>query len=391
MIDTDQHEARATAENYRHQRQAAEARANGFDALTREEYLTWTETHDAELIEIARRGGLNSEEAREAVDEYKSRIRTAVPGAPFDDTNIQLIVQGVVHEIESICRLGLIPIRDGVVHGVSPQLGLRASQMQVLGTKASIISVTLPFIPFINLVSKTFALCLPLYDDPTASVVCNDPAKVAAYIREHPILMRYWIRMLRSYAVEGWLPPRPLPQVNGILQSVVRIQLLKAMELFAIAHEYGHHALRHGEFTSTDADHDGFQHEYEADTFARAASAAIGSRSEPPNLYAMSGVGAVLVLGSLDLVRRAQSVLLNGDSRAVPSTTHPALKDRIQNIALLDGNAPPDYQEAYRDLRDCFLTILDNVWSDIEPVFKRLHVRGLRPNPGSPEAGGWLP
>jgi hypothetical protein len=84
LIDTDQHEARATAENYRHQRQAAEARANGFDALTREEYLTWTETHDAELIEIARRGGLNSEEAREAVDEYKSR-KAILPDLSWPD------------------------------------------------------------------------------------------------------------------------------------------------------------------------------------------------------------------------------------------------------------------------------------------------------------------
>jgi hypothetical protein len=349
------------------------------------------ETHDAELMEIAQRGGLNSEEAREAVDEYKSRIRTAVPGAPFDDTNIQVILQGAVHEIESICHLGQIPIRDGVVYGVSPQLGLEASQMQVVGTEASIISVTLPFIPFINLVSKTLALCLPMYDDPAASVACNDPAKVAAHIRTHPILMRYWIRILRSYAVEGWVPPRPLPQVNGIPQSVVRIQLLKGMELFAIAHEYGHHVLRHGEFTSTDATHNGFRHEYEADTFAQAASAAIGSRSEPPNPYAMSGVGAVLVLGGLDIVHRAKSVLLDGDSRLAPSTKHPPLKDRIQNIALLDANTPPDYQEAYRDLRDCFLTILDNLWADIEPVFKRLHARGLRPNPGSPDPDGWLP
>jgi hypothetical protein len=56
---------------------------------------------------------------------------------------------------------------------------------------------------------------------------CNDPIKVAAHMRSHPVLFRYWIRILRSYAVEGWPPPRPLPQVSGIRQSVLRIQLLE--------------------------------------------------------------------------------------------------------------------------------------------------------------------
>lgn len=387
----DEHEARVAAEDYRHQRQAAEARASGFDALTREDYLAWMEAHDAQLLEMAQRSGLSGEDARAAVDEYKSRIRMAPPGAPFDDTNFRLILEEVVHDIESICRQGQIPIRDGVVYGVSPQLGLQASQMGVLGTEASIIAVTLPFIPFCNLISKTLALCLPMQVSSSGPAACNDPIKVAAHMRSHPVLFRYWIRILRSYAVEGWPPPRPLPQVSGIRQSVLRIQLLRAMELFAIAHEYGHHVLRHAKVTPTDTTDDNFRLEYEADTFAQAASAAIGSRGEPPNLYAMSGVGAILILGSLDLVRRARSVLLRGESEFAPPTTHPPLKERIQHIALLDANAPEDYQEAYRDLRECFLAILEGIWVVIEPVFKRLHAGGVRPHPDSSDPGGWLP
>ena len=88
--------------------------------------------------------------------------------------------------------------------------------------------------------------------------------------------------------------------------------LIRAVEIFALAHEYGHHAMRHGVTDSSDQVVDALVEEHQADLFARSVSMAIGSREVPPNFYAMSGTGGVIILVALELVKRAKAVLETG-------------------------------------------------------------------------------
>jgi hypothetical protein len=84
----------------------------------------------------------------------------------------------------------------------------------------------------------------------------------------------------------GW-PPPGIHLISDIGTQAIRIMLLRAVELFALAHEYGHHVMRHGVTDTSEDTTDHFFEEHQADIFARSASLEIGSREMPPNFYAM--------------------------------------------------------------------------------------------------------
>jgi hypothetical protein len=391
----DEKDARALeldiAEDYRRQRQAADARHSGFDTMGRDGFLRWMEANEDVLTKIAENGGATGDAVREAVEEYKRTVSELPVGSPFDDVNAYLILKRIVREVETICREGQVPIRHGVVFGVSPELGLKASQMPVLTTEASIIAVSMPFLPFCNLVSKTLALSMPHTLDGQLCKVSNDPTEVSSNLRSQPALLAQWARIFSSYAIFGWPSDWAQLPIRGIGHNFTRIRLLSAMETFAVAHEYGHHVLKHGLHGSTGEVANRVEDEHEADIFARAISMTAGLQSDPPNFYAASGVGGVIMLGVLELVARTKAVLLTGSDQLQPRKTHPPLQRRIEYIAALDNNSPDDYRKAFIDMRTCFKSILENIWVEISPVFQDLHSQGIRPISDTEDPTGWLP
>jgi hypothetical protein len=188
-----------------------------------------------------------------------------------------------------------------------------------------------------------------------------------------------WAKIISSYAIFDWQPQDlDLPSLM-IEQDMTRMKILSAMEQFVVAHEYGHHILKHGDMVSTESKKDIILEEYEADTFARGVSTAIGSWEDPINLYSMSGAGAVIILGALDLVEKAKATLISGSDKVAVSKTHPMFNDRINMLAQNDQFASVEYQEIYNDMRECFMAIFSNIWDEIKPIFYGLHEDGVRP------------
>lgn len=167
--------------------------------------------------------------------------------------------------------------------------------------------------------------------------------------------------------------------------------LIRAVEIFALAHEYGHHAMRHGVTDSSDQVVDALVEEHQADLFARSVSMAIGSREVPPNFYAMSGTGGVIILVALELVKRAKAVLETGQDYFEPSASHPSLRDRVAHIARLDQHLPAEQRERAAEMRWCFIEIMEVIWDVVRPNIVKLHEEGVRPVKGAPDPGGWLP
>jgi hypothetical protein len=168
--------------------------------------------------------------------------------------------------------------------------------------------------------------------------------------------------------------------------------LLRAVELFALAHEYGHHVMRHGVTDTSEDTTDHFFEEHQADIFARSASLEIGSREMPPNFYAMSGTGGVIILGALDLLRRAKAILETGNDDTNPRNRHPPFVDRIAQMALLDQHlSSPGQRQGAATMRKCFVEIIEVIWETVRPNIVKLHAEGVRPLEGAPDPGGWLP
>lgn len=379
------------AENYRQQRQYAIATRTGFTPKTIEEQLQWIEDNSDLIFAVARGSGATKGDEAAVIEEYKQALLNTSKGSPLDDIHARQILERIIGEIEEACREHRIPIRSGVVYGVTPELGLRISQSAVLKTQASIIDVSIYFITFCNMITKTLARSLPQYPAGELMKVSNDPSEVRVRPQQSPDLVTDWARIFSSYAELGW-PPPGIHLITDTATQAVRYMLIRAVELFAIAHEYGHHIMMHGVASaSSEETADPFVEEHQADIFARSASIAIGSRENVPNFYAMSGTGGVIILGALDLVRRAKAILETGNDQTPPRERHPPVADRIAHIALLDEHLAPNQREAAVDMRRCFLEIIEIIWEAVRPHLVDLHSQGIRPIQGAPDPGGWLP
>jgi hypothetical protein len=173
--------------------------------------------------------------------------------------------------------------------------------------------------------------------------------------------------------------------------SITRVQLLYAMERFALAHEYAHHIGAHGKRSVLLAgtDNTGKHEEYEADLFALSLTRYQGYSETPQNLYSVSGAGAVLLLKCWECVRRARRVLLTGDDSLPPASTHPEVAERITAFRELDPHLPDHERRAFTQIREDFEIVIDAVWKELRPVYIEMHRLGLKPEQS--QLATWLP
>jgi hypothetical protein len=323
---------------------------------------------------LARTYTINDQEAESLVNRLFEGVTTEGI-SPIDEPYGHRIVREIVGKIDEICAKSGIAIREGVVVGVSPTEGLHAYQSEVPATGASIIDFAMPFLMFCNQVAILLARTLPHSESEAGQAVDCDPTRVSNVLSTEPALFGTWVMLLAHYAIEGW--PLTLPSLPGDVERVrSRLDLLFSMELFAVAHEYGHHALMHGVAESSSPDGDATMMEHDADGFARMVSMAIGTNSERSNIFAMSGAGAVLMLGALDLVRRTRHVLEAGNTNFPPREIHPPLCERVTHIGSFDCFAPQELREKFAAMRLNFLGIVEALWTAVESVFLGMHHDG---------------
>jgi hypothetical protein len=380
------------AEDYRRQRQAASSRITGYKARTPAEQLEWIDENKETLLKLIRGTEPPRPDDEDHLEAYKEAIEGASAGSEFDDVNLRATLDRLIREIEDACLEHGISIHAGVAYGSDTALGLGIGQRPVLETEASIIDVSIHFLSFINQISRLLGRTVP-YDrvDEDRVLIVRDINLVRKTLEIDIDLAHDWSEALTSFAATGVQAQSPTVPLNDP-QNVIRTLALRAIELFAIGHEYGHHALKHGRVTTSDeAATDPFEDEFAADLFGCVCCMVICSKEEEENFYAVSGAGAVVILGALDLIRRVRAVLETGRDEPPSRSHHPPYPERVSNLGKVDAKLHADNRRQAADYRQFCFDLVEAIWERIKPIVIGYHASGIRPNPDPDEATGWLP
>jgi hypothetical protein len=372
--------AEEVAEDYRRQLQEAAARRVGLGGFEGRDPVVWFDAYKDTLALEARQAGGTAGEIEEVLAGMREKIAAAPAGSKFDDPFSRVILDRLVEHIRRFCKAKEVPIRGGVVYGLSPIGGISALQRSVLGTDASIIELSVPLMRFCNDVSRLVSETVGHAPRPDGSWEVNfHPHETLVTLSSRPAVLESWIDLLSNYAVFGWLSTYDFEPMStrGALQT--RVHLTKACQLFAVAHEFGHHVFGHGEVMSSEGRSDPFQDEFEADSFAIEAGLDLARSETPANFWMQSGVGAVVLLVASELVGRTRDVLAHGTVSPPTDSNHPTVPSRVKHMGDVGGQFDQETSDRLRNARACFATILELVWKKALPAVRALHDRGLRP------------
>ena len=313
-----------------------------FDRQAADEFATLADPdHDYEADEETLRAGLS--EAGWSAGEIDTRFEAvkydhlpATGNSPGVTASIERIFNLLCDDIEAaMARLNL-ESHTRLIRGVDPVAGPSAAMTNVILTDQGIVSVSSFFFRYCGLIARAFTRTLHL--NPFAWEAKDYEFEVGRrLLLRNPDLLNYWFMAFTSFAATGTqvlAPFRPAQKHEVILFE----QIARAMELFAVAHEYGHHHHAHGR----DASEDPKAHEFEADQFALRVLYEVEKYPLiAVNPYISSGAGALILLRSLEILRLFSGRLI-GD--ATPNLgTHPSPRERIEKFETIALMKPEEY------------------------------------------------
>lgn len=262
------------------------------------------------------------------------------------------------------------------------------------GASHTLILIPVGLCMFCNLAAKAIARVPPRRDGPDHIGFDLRPDALRASLAADRTPALRFAEMVRAYLLEGrpdaarrWLPAT----------SHVRLHetLLRSMEMFLVAHEYGHVQAGHLDLPPQ-APRDPHRCEHEADLAGLAATAQVLAMERTDEVNAL--VGAHLFLRGADIVARCHALLRGEDpAQACGDTpTHPAAAKRVALLAQLAGNIIGDAKaEGARELCGRYDIILDDFAATAEADMAALRQAGFGPHPvwrpagRPPQQGAW--
>ncbi len=313
-----------------------------FERQAADEFATLADPdHDHEADEKGLRDGLA--EAGWSDDEIERRIE-AVRGerapstgdSPGVTASIERIFNFLCDDVEAAMVRLKLESHTRLTRGIDPIAGPSAAMTNVIMTDQGIVSVSSFFFRYCGLIARAFTRTLHINPFAWEADDCDDAAGRSLLISK-PALIHYWFMAFVSFAATGTqmlAPFKPAQKHEAILFE----QIARAMELFAIAHEYGHHHNAHGRNANTNP----VAHEFEADQFALRILYEIEKKPFIAiNPYISSGAGGVILLRSLDILRLVSERLLG--EKLADRGTHPPPSDRIEKFESVAVLKPQEY------------------------------------------------
>lgn len=288
------------------------------------------------------------------------------------------------------------PLHDGVSLGVLHGSGTEAMQQRVMMTNASVIMVTSNMLMLVHRVAKLLALSLPLTISEENFTPVYDLLEIKKFILADEQLLETWKELFFDYSFNNSSPANGRAvYVFGKERQTLWDDFSEAMSLFVVGHEYGHHIAQHslGNQAGVTGENSATQHqkEFEADIYATLLSSQAGQLTERPNWFALTSVGAVVILTVLELIRRGSRILATGqDEDSNTRSSHPPLEERIKAIRVAahhfcgDGNF-----EVALKMQETILGTVQVAWQSARDSLMISHRSGIRPV--EDVSGGWLP
>jgi hypothetical protein len=188
---------------------------------------------------------------------------------------------------------------------------------------------------------------------------------VRSHLISSPDLLRYWMLIYFSFAMTGThaiVPYKPAKPHELLLFE----QVARAMEIFVVAHEYGHHHHAHGK----DIEADPQREEFEADQFSLRVSYEV--ERYPVifvNPYLSSGAGGVIMLMALKALQEIEALL--GTRSIGFMNTHPEVAQRIAKFDSVAIMKPQEFQ-SLKNFRTAAGRVMGVVHSILLPGFRSL-------------------
>ena len=341
--------------------------------------VQWFESDSRALSELAA-NTLGEANYQGIVEELKATVGATELISPHDEPLTRSIMKSLCEEIEGACRGLGVPLRSGVAYGSTASMETEAARYPVFFTEASIITFSLGFISFCSHASKLIAMSLPHRIVDKGVHVFFEVESVFEHINSNQDLKRQWTELIGAYAFGSGPIIVPSLPISGP-PALTRIQLLAAMERFAIAHEYAHHVADHGkrDTASGEEDRRGKSEEYAADFFAVRICRHLEVTGAARNFHLLSGTGAVLLLKCLECVRRTRQILIEGDDGAISNQSHPETSARITALDSIDEFLSEPNYEMFKHARHSLSAVIDRLWSRLRPLYVHMHTAGLRP------------
>jgi hypothetical protein len=319
---------------------------------------------EAKMVKALRDAGWPDSHIQQRLEISRSQFVGAPVTSPGVNPVVEALLARVCDDVEAAMDRLKLDSHAKVARGVEPRAWANASKVNVVMTDESIVVVSAFLFRFCGLIARAFTRTLLLEPN------CWDAKKfderpMRLHLESSPELVRYWMRIYFSFAVTGThviVPYKPAKPHELLLFE----QVARAMEIFAIAHEYGHH--HHGHGKKLDADP--HREEYEADQFALR----IGYEVERyplifENPYLASGAGGVILLAALNALREFETTL--GSKRGGVADTHPEVSARIAKFNTVALLKPHEFQNL-NGFRTAAGRVMRVVHSILMPTFKSL-------------------
>ncbi|MGY2901833.1 hypothetical protein [Bradyrhizobium sp. URHC0002] len=322
---------------------------------------------EARMAKGLRDSGWSEDTIRLVTERGRMQQATASVTSPGVNPSVELHLDRLCNEVEAAMDYLKLNSHAKIARGVEPRAWATAAKINVIMTEESIVTVSAFLFRFCGLIARAFLRTVRA--DPFGwDGEEFDLKSACTTLCRAPGLVQYWLRIYLSFAMTGthvltqYKPSTP--------DEIIAFEdIACAMEIFVVAHEYGHHHHRHGK----DLDADSSNEEFEADQFAlRIGTALEASGHWIQNPYLSSGAGGIVLLLALRTLRETEQAL--GSTEEGILDTHPEVLERIKRFDSVAALNPAEFQRLKR-----FRTAAERVMTVVHAILLPA-IRGLPPD-----------